>query len=90
MEDLRLTATLKGHLQGFQAKLRVKTVGKPSAEDIPGEEIDDRHQVEKTFAQQDVGDVGGPDLIHIRDHGEIHQEWATTRWITREVMLCFW
>ena len=73
MEDLRPAATAEGHLQGLQAELRVKAVGELPAEHMPGMEIHDPHQVEKTFLQRDVGDVSCPHLIHRCDPPEIDQ-----------------
>ena len=35
MEDLWLSPTGEGHLQGIQAELRVKAVGEPPTEDVP-------------------------------------------------------
>jgi len=64
VEDLRPAATAEGHLQSFQAKLCVKAVGELPAEYMPGVEIYDRHQIQEAFLQWDVGDVGGPRLIH--------------------------
>ena len=66
MEDLWLAAALQRHLQGIQTELRVKAVGELPAVaegfsegvDIPGVEIHDRHQVEESVLQRDVGDVG--------------------------------
>jgi hypothetical protein len=49
VEDLWLAAALQRHLKGIQTELRVKAVGEFPAEHIPGEEIHDRHQVEKAF-----------------------------------------
>jgi hypothetical protein len=49
VEDLGPAATFQRHLKGIQTELRVKTVGELPAEDGPGEEIHDRHQVEKSF-----------------------------------------
>ncbi len=67
VEDLRPAATAEGHLQSLQAKLCVKAVGELPPEHMPGVEIHDRHQIEEAFLQRDVGDVGGPHLIHRRD-----------------------
>jgi hypothetical protein len=46
VEDLRPAATAEGRLQSLQAKLRVKTTGELPAKNMPGVEINDRHQVE--------------------------------------------
>ena len=83
MEDLWLTATSQGHFQSLQAELRVKAFGEIPAEHVPGEEIRDRHQVEEAFLQRDVGDVGGPDLIHCCDRAGIHQARKALGWGTR-------
>jgi len=79
VEDLRSPATAEGHLQSLQAKLCVKAVGQLPAENMPGVEIHDRHQVQESFLQWDVGDVGGPDLVRCRDLFEIHQPWKPFR-----------
>ena len=73
MEDFGPGATFQCHFQGIKTELRVKAVRLLPAEDIPGVEIHDRHQVEESLLQRDVGDVCGPDLIHRRDTAEIHQ-----------------
>ena len=73
MEDLRSPATAEGYLQSLQAKLRVKTARQLPAENMPGMEIHDRHQIEEAFLQCDGGDVSGPHLINRRDLPGIHQ-----------------
>lgn len=78
MEDPWFAATAEGHLQSLQAKLRVKAARQLPAENMPGVEIHDRHQVQESFLQWDGGDVSGPHvsgphLIHRRDRFEIHQ-----------------
>ncbi len=77
VEDLRSPDTAEGHLQSLQAKLRVKAVGQLPAENMPGVEINDRHQVQEAFLQWDVGDVSGPYLINRCDIPEIHQAGIT-------------
>jgi len=79
VEDLFLAATLQRHFQSLETELRVKAVGELPAEHISGEQIHDRHQVEKTLFQRDVGDVGGPDLIHSHDQPEVHQTGESLR-----------
>ena len=81
VEDLWPAATFKCHLQGIETELRVKAVGELPAKDIPGVEIHDRHQVEESLLQWDVGDIGGPGLIHRRDLAEIHQAGKAFGWI---------
>ena len=81
VEDLWLTATSQRHLQGVQAELRVKAVGELPAEHVPGEQIHDRHQVEESLLQRDVGDVSRPDLVHCRDRADIHQARKALGWI---------
>ena len=57
VEDLGPAATFQRHLKGIQTEIRVKALPlrgsqrlrKLPAEDGPGEEIHDRHQVEKSF-----------------------------------------
>jgi hypothetical protein len=73
VEDLWLAITCQRHLQGIETELRVKAVGELPAEHVSAEQIHDRHQVEKSLLQRDVGDVGRPDLIHSRDQPEVHQ-----------------
>jgi len=48
---------------------------------MPGVKIHDRHQVQEAFLQWDVGDVGGPGLIHRRDLPEIDQAGKSHGWI---------
>jgi len=83
VEDLWPAATSQRHLQSIETELRVKAVGELPAENVSGEQIHDRHQVEEPFLQRDVGDVCGPDLIHSRDQPEIHQTGISLRWLTR-------
>ncbi len=73
MEDLRLAATPEGDLQSLETEGRLKAVRELPTEHVPGEQIHNRHQVEKTFLQRDVGDVGRPELIHPGDLFEAHQ-----------------
>ncbi len=44
-----------------------------SAEHMPGSDIYNRYQVQESHLQWDVGDVGGPHLIHRLDLLEIQQ-----------------
>ncbi len=81
MEDLWLTATSECHVQSLKTELRVKAVRELPAEDGPGEEMHDRHQVEKSFLQRDVGDVGSPDLVDSRDCVEIDKAGKARCWI---------
>ena len=71
----------EGHYQNLQAELRVKTVGQLLAENMPGVEIHNRHQVQESFLQWHVGDVSGPHLINRRDIPEFHQAGITLGWI---------
>jgi hypothetical protein len=73
LEDLRPASTAEGHLQSFQAKLRVKSVGELPAEYMPGVVIHDRHQLQEAFLEWVVVDVGGPHLIYRCDLPEIPQ-----------------
>jgi len=82
VEDLWPAAASQRHLQSLETELRVEAVGELPAEDVSGEQIHDRHQVEESFLQRDVGDVGGPDLIHSRDQPEVHQAGKALRWIS--------
>ena len=61
------------HLQGIETELRVNSVRELPAEHVSGEQIHDRHQVEKSLLQRDVGDMGRPDLAHCPDLLEVHQ-----------------
>ena len=86
MEDPWFAATAEGHLQSLQANLRVKAARQLPAEQMPGMEIHDRHQVQESFLQWDGGDVsgphvGGPHLINRRDLPGIHQAGIPLRWI---------
>ena len=81
MKDLWFTASSLRHLQGNEAELRVKAAGKLSAVGaafsagvhVPEQHTHDRHQLEESFLQRDVGDISGTDLVHCRDLFEIHQ-----------------
>jgi hypothetical protein len=52
---------------------------------VSEEVIHDRHQVEETLLERDVGDIGGPGLIHYRDHAEIHQAEKELGWMLKNV-----
>jgi hypothetical protein len=52
MEDLWLEAASQGHLQGLQAEFRVKAVGELPAEYVPGDQIDNGHQVQEAFRKE--------------------------------------
>jgi hypothetical protein len=66
VEDFGPAATFQCQFQGIKTELRVKAVeelpavaeGFSEGVDIPGVEIHDRHQVEESVLQRDVGDVG--------------------------------
>ena len=73
MKDLWPAATREGHLQRVYAELRVQAVGQLPAENVSGEEVNDRHQIQESFAQRDVGDVRRPNLINGCDLVEVHQ-----------------
>jgi hypothetical protein len=47
VEGLKLTAASQRDFKGLQAELCVKAVAKLLAEHVPGEEIHDRHQIQK-------------------------------------------
>ena len=79
MEDLWFAIPCQRHLQGIGTELLVKAVRGLPAEDISGEQINDRHQVEESLLQRDVGDIGGLDLIHCRDRADIHKAGETAR-----------
>lgn len=82
MEDLRSKAAAESDIQSHQAKLRVKAVEQLPAENMPGVEIHDRHQVLESFLQWDVGDVGGPHLSSLPcDLPEFHQAGESQGWI---------
>jgi hypothetical protein len=90
VDDLRLTSTSERHFQSLKTELRVKALGELLAVaegfsegvHVPGEEIHDRHQVKDAFLQREVGDVGGPDLIHSLDRVDIHQPGKALGWIS--------
>ena len=81
VEDLWPAVTFQWHLQGIEKELSVKAVGELPAVHMPGVEIHDRHQVEESLLQRDVGDVSGPGLIHSRDLPEIDQAGKSHGWI---------
>lgn len=54
-------------------EVRFKAVRELPAETVPGEQIHDCHQGEESLLQRDVGDVGGPNLMHSSDCADIHQ-----------------
>ena len=53
----------EGHLKCLQTELCVKDVGDLPTEGVSREQIHHRHQVEVTFLQRDMGDIGRPDLV---------------------------
>ena len=73
VEDLWLIAASQSHLKGIQRELCVKAVRERPTEHVSVEEIHDRHQVEEALLERDVGDDGGPHLIHSRVRVYIHQ-----------------
>ena len=73
MKDLWPAATRQGHLQRVHAELRVQAVGQLPAENIPGEQVHDRNQIQEAFAHRDVGDIRRPNLINGCDLVEVHQ-----------------
>ena len=79
MKDLWPAATRQGHLQRIHAELRVQAVGQLPAENIPGEQVHDRNQIQEAFAQRDVGDIRRPNLINGCDLVEVHQTWRLFR-----------
>ena len=89
MEDLWLATTCQCKLQGIETELRVKAVPlrgsqglrELPAEHVSGEQIHDRHQVEESFLQRDVGDIGRPDLVRCPDLLEVHQTGESLGWL---------
>jgi hypothetical protein len=81
MEDLGFKAAGQGHLKDLQAELRIKTVPMLPAlgaafsqgVHVPGGQIDNRHQVQESLPQRDMGNLCRPDLIWSRDGYEINQ-----------------
>ena len=73
MNDLWPIATRQGHLQRLHVELRIRAVGKLPAENVSGEEVNDRHQIQESFAQLDVGDLRRPNLINGCDLIEFDQ-----------------
>ncbi len=54
MKDLWLTPVFQRHLQSMQTELRIKAVRELPAENVPGEQIHGRHQIEETLLQRDA------------------------------------
>ena len=50
------------------------------AEHVSGEQIHDRHQVEESFLQRDVGDICRPELVRCTDLLEVHQTGKSLGW----------
>jgi hypothetical protein len=73
VEDLWRAAIFQCHLHGVETELRIKAAGELQAEHIPGEQIHNRHQVEKTVMKRDAVDVVRPGLIHPDDLLEFHK-----------------
>ena len=73
MKDLWPAATGQGHLQRLHAELRIQAVGKLPAENVSGEEVNDRHQIQEPFVQRDIGDIRRPNLINGCALVEVHQ-----------------
>jgi hypothetical protein len=44
--------------------LRIQAVGKLPAENVSGEEVNDRHHIQESFPQRDIGDIRRLDLIN--------------------------
>ena len=74
-------SAIQRNLQSLQAELSVKAVRKHPDAHVTGEQVHDRHQVEKAFLQSDVGDVRGPHLIYSREIAEIDKAGETFGWI---------
>ena len=77
MEDFWLASAFQRNLLSLQSELCVESIVEVPAEHLPGEHVHDRHEEKKGFLQQDLGDVRGPHLIHIRELAEIHHAWET-------------
>ena len=82
VEDLWFAIPCQRHLQGIETELRVKAARELPAEHVSGEQIHDRHQIEESLLQRDIGDIGSPDLIHSRDLLEVHQTGKSLGWIS--------
>jgi hypothetical protein len=75
MEDLWLPNSFQRHLQSLKAELRVKAVRGLLAVGVAfsagvhmsGAEIHDHHLLNEPLLERDVGDIGGPHLIHSHD-----------------------
>jgi len=50
LKDLGPAATRPGHFQRLHAELRIQAVGKLLAENVSGEEVNDRNQIQEAFA----------------------------------------
>ncbi len=62
VEDRGPTAA-QGFFQALQAEPAVERVRQPPAEHVPAVPVDHRRPIREAPLQQDVGDIGGPDLI---------------------------
>jgi len=60
-------AKIQGFLQRLQAEARVQGVGQFPGQDVAAVPVHDRHQVQETAAEADVGDVRAPDLVRGND-----------------------
>ncbi len=60
-------AESQGFLQRFQAETRVQGVGQLPGQDVAAVPVHDRHQVEETVTEADVGDVRSPNLVRGND-----------------------
>ena len=78
MEDLWRAAIFQCHPHGIETELRIKAAGELQAEHIPGEQIHNRHQVEKTVMKRDAVDVVRLGLIEPDGLLEVHKAWKRT------------
>jgi hypothetical protein len=83
VEDLWFASAFQRQFQRLQTELYDKAVGELPTENILGDKINDPHQAEEAIIQRNVGDICGPQLIHCREHAEIHQSQKALRWIPR-------
>ena len=56
---------------------------------MPGEEIQDRQQIEIAFLQLNVGDIDAPNMIHSRELVEIYQLGKSLGWLPWNGVLGF-
>ena len=66
----------------MEAELLVKAARQLPAEDVSGEQIHDRQQVEESLLQRGIDDIGSPDLIYSLDRADIPKAGKPPGWIS--------